>query len=116
MAYADFTYYKDVFLGNAIPESDFPRLAERASEKVLFYCNGALTEEQKSTTEVKKCACAIAEKMHSNEQGREGISHESVGSYSVSYKSTGEYSLEKDLYKIAKLYLAYTGLLYRGVV
>lgn len=116
MAYVDYDYYTTTYLGGAIPQDIFPRLAERASEKVLFYCGGTLLEEQYCISEVKKCVCALAEKMYSNEQGKEGIQSEKVDEYSVSYKSNSDYSFEKELYKIAKLYLAYTGLLYRGVM
>lgn len=31
MAYADYQYYKNTYLGTAIQETDFPRLALRAS-------------------------------------------------------------------------------------
>lgn len=31
MAYADYEYYKDIYLGTAISEQDFPRLSLRAS-------------------------------------------------------------------------------------
>ena len=33
MAYADYAFYKDVYLGNVATEEEFPRIAERASAK-----------------------------------------------------------------------------------
>ena len=30
MAYADYTFYTTVYLGNIISQTDFPRLAERS--------------------------------------------------------------------------------------
>ena len=32
MAYADYEFYKTSFFGNVVPESDFMRFAERASD------------------------------------------------------------------------------------
>ena len=32
MAYADYEFYKDRYYGSMIPEADFPRLSERASD------------------------------------------------------------------------------------
>ena len=58
-------------------------------------------------------------------EGDKVISSESVGSWSVSYDTpaktdvnTSEYTTEKNkrLYSIVKEYLAFTGLLYRGVI
>ena len=40
MAYADYTYYTDTFLGTAVKESDFPRLALRASSYLDYYTMG----------------------------------------------------------------------------
>lgn len=34
MAYCDYDFYKNEYLGNVVAEVDFPRLAERASEKI----------------------------------------------------------------------------------
>ena len=34
MAYADYEFYTTSYFGSAVPETDFPRLAERASDFV----------------------------------------------------------------------------------
>ena len=34
MAYADYEFYKTSYFGSVVPETDFPRLAERASDFV----------------------------------------------------------------------------------
>lgn len=34
MAYADYEFYTTSFFGSVVPEADFPRLAERASDFV----------------------------------------------------------------------------------
>ena len=40
MAYADYSYYKNEFCGDAIAEADFPGLAVRASAMVDYYTSG----------------------------------------------------------------------------
>lgn len=113
MAYADYTYYSTEFLGNKVPETDFPRAAARASEYLDSITAGIITKLQEIPEEVKKATCAIAEKEYSKEQGQEVVS-ESVGSYSVTYKDA-QTPYEKELYNIAKRYLGHTGLMYRGI-
>ena len=56
--------------------------------------------------------CAIAEKKYAKEQ-RKDIVTEKVDTYSVTYKES-DVPFEKELFDIAKMYLGYTGLLYRG--
>ena len=34
MAYADYEFYTTSYFGDTVPESDFPRYAERASERI----------------------------------------------------------------------------------
>ena len=44
MVYADYDYYKTAYLGTAIAESDFPRLALRASSFLDYYTQGRAGE------------------------------------------------------------------------
>ena len=113
MAYADYTYYSTEFLGNKVPETDFPRVSARASEYLDSVTAGIIEKLQATPEEVKKATCAIAEKEYSREQGQE-VASESVGSYSVTYKDA-QTPYEKELYNIAKRYLGHTGLMYRGI-
>ena len=43
MAYADYKFYIESF-GNAVPEADFPRLAERASDFVDLMTSDRLVD------------------------------------------------------------------------
>lgn len=113
MVYADYTYYSAEFLGNKVPETDFPRVSARASEYLDSVTAGIIAKLQATPEEVKKATCAIAEKEYSREQGQE-VASESVGSYSVTYKDA-QTPYEKELYNIAKRYLGHTGLMYRGI-
>lgn len=130
----DFTYYTEVFEGTAIPEQDFKQLSKKAERFVNYAtCNQASTAIGDTLETVKECICELAEQYQIIEktekqslgEGEKVIASESVGSWSVSYDTptkadvnTEEYVKEKNkkLYSIVKEYLAFTGLLYRGVM
>ena len=112
MAYATFEYYRDTFLGNAIKEADFPRLSLRASEYIDAQTGGIIPQLSTIPEEVVKATCAVSEKIQAQESKAE-VTSESVGSYSVTYK-TSTTTYEQELFKLLKLYLGNTGLLYRG--
>lgn len=65
MAYTDYNFYKNTYLSQNIPETDFPRFAERASEKIdrmtFFRLNSGLPSDSKAAEMVKKAVCAVAE-------------------------------------------------------
>lgn len=68
MAYADYEFYTTSYLGSVVPEADFPRLAERASDFVDLMTsdrlvNGLPTDER-SQKRIKKAVCSLAEKMY----------------------------------------------------
>lgn len=111
MAFVDYTYYRDVFKGSRVSESDFPFLSERASEYVSYITAGRATDESEA---VKKACCALVDEM--NEMDTSGnIASETVGGHSISYADVGAMAKNKRLMSVAKMYLAFTGLLYCGV-
>lgn len=67
MAYADYKFYTESF-GNVVPEADFPRLAERASEFVdtmtFDRLVDGLPENERSQKRIKKAVCSLAETMY----------------------------------------------------
>lgn len=95
MAYADYGFYKNTYLGNVIDVDDFPRLSERASEYIYGVTQGMSDKATGRNAEaVKKAVCAIAEVMVDEEKmssktfsAERPVSSETVGSYSVSYGS-----------------------------
>ena len=141
--YADYSFYTGVFFGTAIAEADFPRLSSRASDFLDYYTRGKAAKvpegDTATNTALAKACCAIAEAIQTDEQAKAlaakataaalsatggEIKSESVGSHSVSYttaadyvkSSTGKGVLDERIAyaDIAMLYLANTGLLYRG--
>lgn len=65
MAYADFTFYTTSYFGNVVPESDFPRLAERASDWIDVITFDRLTDglpvSVNAQTKIKKAVCALTD-------------------------------------------------------
>lgn len=116
MIYADYAFYKTVYRGAAISESDFAALAVKASDYIDY-----ITREKANRCDerVKKACCALAETYQIIDNARANALHgekqsESVGSWSVTYRSTadGAADAEKTLYSIAQRYLA--NYMYRG--
>lgn len=126
MVYADFTYYTDSFMGAAISEADFPRLALRASQFLDYYTLGK-ARKIPGLENLKMACCAIAEKYQIVEKAQKSaaesldgdVKSESVGSYSVSYQTANEkaqavITAQNEVVATARRYLVGTGLLYRG--
>lgn len=65
MAYADYDFYADSYFGSVVPESDFMRLAERASDFLDTLTFDRLTDglptPEKYQKWIKKAVCAVAE-------------------------------------------------------
>lgn len=68
MAYADYEFYKDRYYGSMIPEADFPRLSERASDFVDTITFDRLVDglptNERASTKVQKAVCAVAEALY----------------------------------------------------
>ena len=68
MAYADYEFYTTSYFGSVVPETEFPRLAERASgfvDTMTFdrLVDGLPTNER-SQKRIKKAVCSLAELMY----------------------------------------------------
>lgn len=134
MAYADFGYYQDFFLGKLITDMEtFRTLSERASEYIdmVTFCkiNTDVLKDKSVEKLIKKCTCAVAEAYYIyditqlNDGNITGAkTSESIGQYSVSWANpldsleslTGG-SFPSYLKKICIKYLGCTDLMYRGV-
>lgn len=136
MAYADYTYYTNTYLGTAIQETDFPRLSLRASSFLDYYTQGRAAKNSELNA-LKMACCAVAEQYQaidaaqvlaqktlsaSLDSGGE-LQSQSVGSWSKTYRSGGDsaqqalssaQAAKASLAAIAQQYLGATGLLYRG--
>lgn len=115
MAYTDFEFYATIYHGNVVPEADFPRIADRASDflDVITFDRliDGLPDDERGKTKVQKAVCAVCDKLYQLEQadkqalsaaaggtssGVAGgatsgvITSKSAGSESISYASPSE--------------------------
>ena len=68
MAYADYEFYTTSYFGSVVPETDFPRLAERASDFVDAMTFDRLVDglpaDERSQKRIKKAVCSLTELMY----------------------------------------------------
>lgn len=124
MAYADYTFYSGTYLGTAIAEAAFPRLALRASawiDRLTFQRTAAIVTAGTDTATIaliKNATCAVAEEIQNTEAngGTDAILSESIGQNSVSYADTSsKMNTAGETYmQTAALYLGSTGLMFPG--
>jgi hypothetical protein len=77
MAYTDYEFYKNKFYGDTVPESDFLKYAERASDRIDQYTFDRLVdglpENERAKTKVQKAVCAVADEMYKVDQARNAL-------------------------------------------
>ena len=88
MAYADFEFYATIYHGNVVPEADFPRIADRASDFLdvitfdrLVY---GLPDDERAKTKVQKAVCAVSDKLYELELAEKQALSAAAGSASSS--------------------------------
>lgn len=68
MAYADYEFYSKSFFGNVVPESDFMRLSERASDFIDMMTFDRLADglpsDERQQKRIKKAVCTLADLMY----------------------------------------------------
>ena len=116
MAYATFTFYRDIFKGVAITDEErFVPLAERASE-YIDYITFERAADNGGVDAIKRACCAIVDVYDKYENGG-GVVSEKVGNHTINY-AVGVSTMKTEdqkLYDVAYRYLIHTGLLYMGV-
>lgn len=93
MAYADYEFYTTSYFGTVVPETDFPRLAERASEFVDTMTFDRLVDglptNERSQKRVKKAVCSLAELMYQIEIAEKNATNAAVSGASTAIGSGG---------------------------
>ena len=110
--YATYEFYTDEYGGTAVKDSDFTRLATKASryiDKLTFGRTAALTSHP---PEVSQAVCALCDYYVQVGENRTGKSSESIGDYSVTYASRKTETAE--VRSLVEMYLP-RELLYKGV-
>lgn len=93
MAYADYEFYTTSYFGSVVPETDFPRLAERASDFVDLMTFDRLVDglptNERSQKRIKKAVCSLAELMYQIELAEKNATNAAVGGTSTVIGSGG---------------------------
>lgn len=93
MAYTDYEFYKTSYFGSVVPETDFPRLAERASDFVDTMTFDRLVDglptNERSQKRIKKAVCSLAELMYQIELAEKNATDAAVSGTSTAIGSGG---------------------------
>ena len=106
MPMADFEFYRNVYMGDLIPEKAFSGMALRAGEYLQrlqrIYRVSVSGEES-----MKMAACAVAEAIYAASKRRSGVTAATVGQVSVHYEGSNraDKALQRELYEKASIYL-----------
>lgn len=119
MVYADFEFYDETYLGDTIPEDEFPKYAKRASEWVDYATFNRIERmnQEEIPEDVKEATCAVADRLYAyNHADNRDKASESNDGYSVSYRDNqSEEALKSGIREAIYKHLMKTGLLYRGI-
>ena len=113
MAYANYTYYKNTY-GGQLTERIFDTYASRAAAFVDLVTFDRSKTTTIYTDQVAMANCAVVDAMHASSKGNK-LSENNDG-LSVTYNPRGQKSQDQSCYDAAKVYLAMTGLMFRGAM
>lgn len=84
MAYVDYDFYTESYYGSVVPEADFERLADRASDYIDTITFDRLADglpaDRKSLKRLKKAACAVLEKLYELELAEKNAAEQASAS------------------------------------
>ena len=93
MAYADHEFHTTSYFGSVVPETDFPRLAERASDFVDTMTFDRLVDglptNERSQKRIKKAVCSLAELMYQIELAEKNATNAAASGTSTTIGSGG---------------------------
>lgn len=93
MAYADYEFYTTSYFGSVVPEADFPRLAERASNFIdtmtFDRLADGLPENERSQKRIKKAVCSLAETMYQIELAEKNAANAAASGTSTTIGTGG---------------------------
>ncbi len=117
MAYIDYEFYTDTYKGESVDEADFPALAERASRNINELTGFKIEDFEKLNEKQQfyvKLATASQLEHLDNSESLDGLASATLGKFSFSSVTTSSSTSQK-YSATARDYLAYSGLLYRGL-
>ena len=125
MAYTDYAFYTNEYYGDVVPETDFPKYADRASDRIdtitFDRLADGLPSDSRANKKVQKAVCSVAEALYQidsvknallnnlgtveTEDGKvtgKTVSSVTAGSESITY-STGMSDASKTVYAQAAM-------------
>ena len=110
---ADYNFYHTTYKGLVFTDAtSYEYYGERASDELALYSNKRVfSEDQTAQSQLKKCACRIADILYSSSNGGKtlkngAISSESVvGYYSVSYGTVTSEQVQNQINTAIRLYI-----------
>jgi hypothetical protein len=108
---ADYAFYTGTYLGDSIPEEQFPRLSKRAGDQLSRY-KQIYTVTARADHSEDLALCAMADAIYYFETASDGAASSSIGSVSSSRAAVdiSAKAQSRELYRCACLYLD----IYRG--
>ena len=122
---ADYTFYSGEYYGKLLSEEEFPEYATRADAYLDQMTTGRYASpdlSEKIVLAVKFAECSVAELCRQmaadSAENPSFLEKETVGSHSVAYRAASDLasSWSSRIRDVIYLYLAHTGLLYRGAI
>lgn len=93
MAYADYEFYTTSYFGSVVPEADFPRLAERASDFIDTMTFDRLVDglpsNERSQKRIKKAVCSLTELMYQIELAEKNATNAAASGTSTTIGTGG---------------------------
>lgn len=93
MAYADYKFYTESYFGNVVPESDFPRVENKASDFVDILTHDRLVDglpaDERAQTRIKKAVCSLADTLYQIELAEKNATNAAVSGASTAIGSGG---------------------------
>lgn len=93
MAYADYEFYTTSYFGSVVPEADFSRLAERASDFIDTMTFDRLVDglptSERSQKRIKKAVCSLAELMYQIELAEKNAANAAASGTSTTIGTGG---------------------------
>lgn len=120
--YADYEFYKDKYMGSAIPEDVYGAVVRAAEAYINYITHNRIKADELPEwvmERVKMAVCAVADTCYKQEHDDDSttVASESVGNHSKTFAVVKRGFAERELEKLtkAKQYLHGTGLLYGGL-
>lgn len=108
---ADYEFYKNEYKGIVIADANsYLYFGERASDELVLFSNREVFDtDETAKTQLKKCACRIADILFASTNGKgvnKNITSESIaGYYSVSYSQADIKQIQGQINSAITLYL-----------